>query len=307
MPRQVGGGNVSNWKSPALLEQLQPLETDLALLPCDGNKKPLLKQWPKHAGFSVADLVAYPGIRAIGARTGVNTGPLVCFDFDGPSALTFGKTHGLVPSCRSLATWQVHRSNNPHRLKVLFKPTPEQIAQLPNGAHGLEFQGKTATGDGEALEVFFAGGRQVIVLGDHPDGGQYSWPFEQGPEALTAPPQAWWEHAISIASKNKATQRSKAVTSSGDWRKQIRCDVCGRNQRQVCSIHRDGNTIRCFYGSSFSPPENLHRGQRIGAGTWAFSKDQDVPGIGTFAVFVRHKPSVLDGIWTQLAAGGWHG
>ena len=307
---------MNNWKNPALLEQLQSLEADLALLPCGGNKKPLINKWQMHTGFSIAELIAYPGIRAIGARTGVNTGPLLCFDFDGPSALTFGKTHGLVPSCRSLATWQVHRSNNPHRLKVLFRPTAEQIEMLPDRS---EFQGKTVTrpavkddsGDvienGEALEVFFTGGRQVILLGRHPDGGNYYWPFEQGPEALSAPPQAWWEHAISIASKDKATQRSKAVTSSDDWRKQLCCEVCGRNQRQICSIHRDGDTVRCFYGSSFSPPDNLRRGQRIGTGTWAYSKDQDVAGIGTFAVFVRHRPSVLDGIRTQLAAGGWHG
>ena len=307
---------MNNWKNPALLEQLQSLEADLAFLPCGGNKKPLSNKWQMHTGFSIADLIAYPGIRAIGARTGVNTGPLVCFDFDGPSALTYGEAHGLITSCRSFATWQVHRSDTHHRLKVLFRPTAEQIEMLPGRS---EFQGKTVTrpavkddsGDviekGEALEVFFAGGRQVILLGRHPDGGDYYWPFEQGPEALSAPPQAWWEHAISIATKHKTTQRAKAVTSSDDWRKQLCCEVCGRNQRQICSIHRDGNTIRCFYGSSFSPPDNLRRGQRIGAGTWAYSKDQDVAGIGTFAVFVRHRPSVLNGIRKQLAAGGWHG
>ena len=39
-------------------------------------------------------------------------------------------------------TWQVHRTTDPFRLKVLFSPTPEQTAQLPEGA---EFQGKTIT------------------------------------------------------------------------------------------------------------------------------------------------------------------
>jgi len=83
---------VNNWKTPELLEQLQSLEAELALLPCGGNKKPLINKWQMHTGFSIADLIAYPGIRAIGARTGVNTGPLLCFDDHWPHGRSIGAT-----------------------------------------------------------------------------------------------------------------------------------------------------------------------------------------------------------------------
>ena len=147
------------------LQRLQHLEGDLALLPVgwgNDHKGPMLDDWQHHGGFTVEQLQRRYGIRSIGARTGMLTGPLLAFDFDGATSLTLG----LDPT--EVSTWQVHRNTDPARLKVLFRPTLEQLTELPGGA---EFQGKTITAPktetakGEALEVFFDGGRQVIVQG----------------------------------------------------------------------------------------------------------------------------------------------
>ena len=232
-------GSLPNPKAPRWFVELQrlvPLQEDFALLPVGwGNeqKGPMLDGWQKHVGYTIHELQATAGIRSIGARTGINTGPLLCFDVDGETALELACSRGLEPW--AITTWQVHRDNYPFRLKVLFRPTPEQIAQLPGGA---EFQGKTITapktdtGKGEALEVFFYGGRQVILLGEHPSSdGNYYWPDGMGPEALSAPPDAWWNHAIDIAKKchhNKTNGTKPASTRTGT-RRLDPCPCCGRN------------------------------------------------------------------------------
>ena len=65
------------------LDRLQKQQAYLALLPCGANKYPLIDGWPTHNGYSVEALKRTAGLRAVGARTGIHTGPLICFDFDG--------------------------------------------------------------------------------------------------------------------------------------------------------------------------------------------------------------------------------
>ena len=120
------------------LQRLQPLEKDLALIPVGWgheHKAPMFfgkdhpetaEDWTKEA-LTVEKLQLWPRepFHAVGARTGLLTGPLLAFDFDGTSAFDLD----LYPW--AVATWQVHRDNDPFRLKVLFRPTLEQISQLP--------------------------------------------------------------------------------------------------------------------------------------------------------------------------------
>ncbi|NMO83609.1 hypothetical protein HI849_02940, partial [Cyanobacteria bacterium 150SLHB] len=132
------------------LHRLQPLQFDLALLPVGlGSecKGPMLKGWPDHPGHTTEQLQNFPGIRSVGARTGVLTGPLLAFDFDGETSIEYSCSKGLDPG--SVKTWQVHRDNDPFRLKVLFRPTPDQIALLPHLCGSPEFQGKTITANKE--------------------------------------------------------------------------------------------------------------------------------------------------------------
>ena len=254
-----------NWRSE--LYRLQPLEADLALLPVGWGaecKGPMLSGWQQHSGFSIPELIATPGIRSVGSRTGLFTGPLLAFDFDGASSLELGTQLGIA--YWAAPTWQVHRSTDPYRLKVLFKPTAEQIAQLPLSAGGSpEFQGKTITAPktdtskGEALEVFFFGGRQVVLLGQHPSsGGSYFWPEGLGPEALAAPPDDWWAHALQIAKncQQRITAGSKPSTKRAGSRRLNPCPICGRHSGPNgsalwCEETTDG-LILCMPGSTFS-------------------------------------------------------
>ena len=271
---QGGSGQSSNTVPilPAFideLQRLQPLETELALLPVGwGNKQkgPMLEGWQHHGGFTVAELQQQRCMRSVGVRTGFK-GPLLCFDFDGESALELACSLDMEPW--AVSTWQVHRDTDPFRFKVLFKPTPDQIAQLPDGA---EFQGKTITKQavldadgtpiemGEALEVFFHGGRQVIVLGEHPSsGGFYFWPPEPslGPEALSPPPDAWLDHAIDIAKQchDRPKLSNKSSSTSTGIRRLDPCPICGRNSRGGnslwCGQAIDG-LIFCMPGSTFN-------------------------------------------------------
>ena len=249
------------------LDRLQPLADDLALLPVGwGNegKGPMLNGWQKHAGFTVNQLQAADGMRSVGARTGLLTGPLLCFDFDGETSLELG----IYPW--DAITWQVHRDNDPFRLKVLCRPTPEQLEMLPQQPDGtVEFQGKTNTAPkrddakGEALEVFFFGGRQVIVLGEHPStGGNYFWPAGLGPEALCAPPDDWWAHAVTIAQKEaaKAVSGSRPSKTRNGTRRLDPCPICGRHSGRGgsalwCDETSDG-LILCMPGSTFGAEQS---------------------------------------------------
>jgi hypothetical protein len=265
----------------------------MALLPVgwgDECKGPMLQGWQHHSGFSVAQLLQVQGMRSVGARTGLLTGPLLAFDFDGQTALDLGLDPGAAGS------WQVHRTTDPWRFKVLFRPTLEQIAELPGVA---EFQGKTITapktgsGKGEALEVFFDGGRQVIVAGAHPSsGGHYYWPDGMGPEALTAPPAAWWEHALEVAQRHHHNQ--KPSTTRNGTRRLNPCPICGRHNGPNgsalwCEQTKQG-LILCMPGTSFSA-EGRHGPLVVGqvVDGWAFVKRSPI-GAGDVLTFKAHQP-----------------
>ena len=274
------------------LYRLQPFEADLALLPIGWgteNKGPMLEGWQHHGGFTVAQLQQHRKMRSVGARTGLLTGPLLAFDFDGQTSFELG----LDPS--TVGSWQVHRTTDPWRLKVLFRPSLEQLTELPGGA---EFQGKTITAaktitaKGEALEVFFDGGRQVIVLGEHPSSnGTYYWPSHLGPEALTAPPERWWAHALQVAAdcRQRLSSGSKPSSRRHGTQRLDPCPICGRHGSLWCEQTQQG-LILCMPGSTFSA-EAAHGPLRIGqvVDGWALVKRTPIAE-GDVLSFKAHRP-----------------
>ena len=279
------------------LHRLQPFEADLALLPIGWGteqKGPMLEGWQHHGGFTVEQLQGRYGIRSVGARTGMLTGPLLAFDFDGATSFELG----LDPS--AVGSWQVHRTTDPWRLKVLFRPTLEQLSQLPGGA---EFHGKTITAPktdtakAQALEVFFDGGRQVIVLGEHPSsGGTYYWPSYLGPEELEAPPEEWWAHALEIARQchHNKTTGSKPSSNRHSTRRLNPCPICGRHDGPGGSAlwceQTQRGLILCMPGSTFSA-EGRHGPLRIGqvVDGWALVKRTPIAE-GDVLSFKAHRP-----------------
>ena len=274
------------------LHRLQPFEAELALLPIGWgteNKGPMLEGWQHHGGFTVAQLQQHRKMRSVGARTGLLTGPLLAFDFDGQTSFELG----LDPS--TVGSWQVHRTTDPWRLKVLFRPSLEQLTELPGGA---EFQGKTITAaktitaKGEALEVFFDGGRQVIVLGEHPSSnGTYYWPSHLGPEALTAPPERWWAHALQVAAdcRQRLSSGSKPSSRRHGTQRLDPCPICGRHGSLWCEQTQQG-LILCMPGSTFSA-EAAHGPLRIGqvVDGWALVKRTPIAE-GDVLTFKAHRP-----------------
>ena len=174
-------------------------------------------------------------------------------------------------------TWQIIRSSDPHRLKVLWRVPTDLWPALGEvrTARGLKPAVKDASGrilaKGEGLELYFGVG-QILLLGLHPEsGGQYSW--QRSPAELVDIPPDWWGFALELADNTPAEQRgqrSRSATGSGDWRRLQRCPICGRGERPACQRYRDGDTIRCLHGETYKPPANMHRGELIPGTPWAF-------------------------------------
>jgi hypothetical protein len=260
----------------------------------------LLSGWPT-AKHSVRDIEgSSPRVIACGTRTGKDAHGLLVFDVDGATARAWLLGRGCDPS--TTTTWQIHRNTDPGRLKVAFRLDPEQQQQIgqiktkvDTKPPALDANGKEIA-KGEAVELFHGSG-QVIVLGEHWESkGIYFWPDDMGPEALATIPANWWAAALEITSKPAATRKISS-TGKGDWRSLPECPICGRNSTRYCSQHRDGATIRCFHGSTFSP--ELAHGRLLPGdeitdrqGTvWAFSKAEPQGNGDVFSVFVTPDPT----------------
>lgn len=286
--------------------RIKPLERRFRFIPTGGGngKSPLISKWSEHPGFTVQELQEkFPRARSLG----VITQPLLCFDFDGETAIDNAVLNGRDPDC--INTWRINRTTDPNRFKLLFLLSEEQLGNLPN----RQYTGKTINDPacvdthgnkvvfkkGEAEEIFCHPGRQVIVAGAHPkSGGHYFWPVGFGPEALSAPPENWWNHVLELSRDypRPAAGANKTITTNrfdrSDWERISHCPICGRgpSDNPICQLHHDGETLRCFLGQTFSPPTNLARGQLVSGTDWAFSSKSS-SGWGNFLTFVKDKPN----------------
>lgn len=309
------------------LHRLQCLGEDFAFLPVGAGsdlKGPMnpegtvnpetgvpygLKGWQDHQGFTIPELIQVPRIRSVGMPTGIHRGRLIALDFDGSTSVDLACEMNLPPW--GFNTWHIHRDTDPWRLKLLAQLTLDQMAQLPIGPDGsIEFQGSVQTqaarggGKGEALEVFF-GGKQVVVIGEHPSsGGNYYWPnqgIDLGPEALAPLPDAWLKFVIHIAGQyhskeNHRTSKSNRTQKNGT-RRLTNCPICGRHAgRGGSSLWCDETTkglIFCMEGSTFSAEQkhgSLTDGQVIQTtqGEYQFKGRRSSPN-GVSFVFAPHK------------------
>lgn len=268
--------------------------------PCRLKDGALLSGWTT-AKHSISDIEsACARVIACGTRTGKDAHGLLVFDIDGATARAWLQERGCDQA--TTPTWQIHRNTDPMRLKVAFRLNAEQQQQLGQLHKKEDTKPPVKDADGkviakgEAVELFHGVG-QVIVLGQHWESkGIYFWPEGMGPEDLAPIPAAWWQAALEITGKPAAT-RTVSSTGKGEWRSLPECPICGRNSTGYCSQHRDGKTIRCFHGSTFSPElahEVLQPGDEITdkQGTvWAFSKAEPQANGDVFSVFVTPDPT----------------
>ena len=296
--------------SGEIFQRLEPISKTDRLLPVGGGdefKAPLLKDWPNQPGLSIEQLKSWRRLRSVG----IAMDDLACADVDGITAIERLLSLGLLAP-QLINTWRIDRDNDPHRFKLVWRPTPEQRARVPGRIEGKDptkaavKEGRTVLQKGEAVDLFMLhNGRQVIGAGGHYSGGNYCWPQGGGPEALAPLPSQWFDYFIEQTRdypKPAAGVRRTVSTGRGDWRRLDDCPICHRSSNVVCQLHRDGKTLRCFQGSTFSPPLDLKKGQLAPSTQWAFSKTQQVD-FGTFSVFALHQPSHHQRLRSMLRNG----
>jgi hypothetical protein len=265
-----------------------------------------LGRWQQHPGFSAAEIGAAHGpVIAAGIKTGGEARILV-LDIDGATASEWIRGKGIEPD--ALQTWRVNRDTDPARFKLVFRLTAAQEVEFPQTKLLLQTKqrDKEKGIKGEAVEVYFQPGAQVVVIGAHPSsGGNYIW---QGSPAEIATPDAALM-ALLQAIKNRVEElRGKGDTSTpprvkgggkGKWHGSSHrnpCPVCGRNHSAACtrSTAADGTEFAsCYQGSSFQPPLNLTKGNtHIGhdGREWAFVREYKTDEIGWKSLFKIHTP-----------------
>ena len=263
------------------------------------KKAPMLKEWQLNHNLSLEEICSYKDAIALG----VTTEDLWVLDVDGDSAVRWARSKGLLDG---EFTWEIHRTTSPYYFKRIWKPTLQQRKQIPENQDGLqEFQFKVRTNPSpflnEAAEFFMAHNRQIIFYGKHwKSGGDYYCPPHRDFEAVREPTDAEFKVLLDELSKRQEKlPRSNSRSHGRDWYTLGFCPICGRSQKDnpVCQMHRDGNTIRCFEGITYHPPENLTPGQVIHE-NWAFCRSQYV-GWGDFSIFVQHNPSPVEKLRRQ--------
>ena len=256
----------------------------------DKKKAPMLFDWPIVEGYTIEQLKKFHNACGVGIR--LNN--IFCLDIDGSSAVRWARRQ--MDLLDGEPTFQVHRTTSPYHFKYLFRPTTEQVEQIPTNSKGKrEFQFKKVTDQisGEAAEFFFSPGRQVIVSGKHfQSGGVYRWLKKRYPKDLRPPTDEEWAKVIRLAEEHLEKLPPEATRQTGGrWKACCPCPICGRSEHLVCQESEDGDCIRCFVGNSYAPPTNLKSGEVI-LDEWAFSRLQHV-GWGEFAIFVKHKTPPL--------------
>ena len=256
----------------------------------------LLKGWPSAAFTPEKVASACRQVIAVGFRPGPDADGLIAFDIDGATAIERCRSHGCDPL--TAPTWQVRRDTDADRLKVIWRIPGDLRGALEHTVAKLTTKAPSGPGarDGENVATYYGAG-QVIVLGQHPtSGGNYLWPDGHGPADVAEIPPEWWALADVIAKADpqptKGAKASSRTTSSSDWPRVNPCPICGRDGHLICSKHRDGRSILCFHGSTFSPPE-LKPGQVItgkDGERWAFTGSRRHFDGGDFSHFKIDEP-----------------
>ena len=160
--------------APTLLAELEGIDSDWQLIPCDDRKRPVdpatgqpRENWASHA-VTVDQLDSFsssPHVHAIGLVLGPASGVLA-IDFDGTGSTaqfqqTYGRSHRDLPDT---VAWS---SGRPNRRQYAFRVPLDYWPHL-RGRRKWDRQGRTV------LELRWAG-HQSVIAGKHPDTAGYHW------------------------------------------------------------------------------------------------------------------------------------
>jgi hypothetical protein len=260
--------------------------------PADPQSGRNLTDW-QNAAFTPQQIgAACAGIHAVGVRPGPAAGGLLAVDIDGATAVAMLQQRDCDPF--TAETWQVRRTTASDRLKVLWRIPPDLQDHLPLtiAKHTTKPPTGRGTKDGENVATYYGAG-QVVILGQHTSsGGEYVWPPGHGPADLAEIAPPWWALVLEINNSQPAQKVAPSnTTASGNWRRLNPCPICGRDERLICSQTRDGLSIRCFHGGTFSPPALKPGDITIGSDgqSWAFTGEATCK-LGTFSHFKIDEP-----------------
>lgn len=161
--------------SPELLAELQAVDSDWRLIPCDDRKRPVdpatgepMTAWASHAtdADGIAELARSPHVKAVGLVLGEASG-VIAIDFDGAgSTEVFRAVYGL--SWSELPKTVGWCSGLPNRRQLAFRVPMELWPNLRNRRVWKNNEGRTA------LELR-GNGHQSVIVGAHPDTAGYQW------------------------------------------------------------------------------------------------------------------------------------
>ena len=179
-----------------LIESLQAIDSDWALLPIDGRKRPVdvlsgepLLAWG-NSGLDLEAITALadnPHVHAVGVLLGPASGVLA-LDFDGRGAAAcfrriYGRSHRDLPPT---VGWS---SGLPHRGQLAFR-VPRESWDLLRGRRrwtGAAQGGKART----VFELRWAG-HQSVIAGVHPGTGHYRWMQGRSPDQVSVADAPEW-------------------------------------------------------------------------------------------------------------------
>tara|TARA_B100001057_G_C22606195_1_gene854762 strand:- start:14 stop:889 length:876 start_codon:yes stop_codon:yes gene_type:complete len=262
------------------------------------KKAPCLSGWQLNPKFTLEEICSVKDCIALG----ITTQNLFVLDLDGQSSIRWGRNKGLLDSGY---TWEVHRTSSPYYYKRIFRPTSAQLAVIPENQDGLsEFQFRVRTNPSnflnEAAEFFLAHNRQIIFYGKHwKSGGDYFSPPHRDFGDVREPTDKEWKVVVEeLTKRQEKLPPNSRRSNSSDWFTLDVCPVCGRDQHNICQMHRDEKTVRCFEGVTYHPPQNLRPGEVI-HDNWAYVRSQYV-GWGDFSIFVQHNASPVEKLRRRL-------
>jgi hypothetical protein len=162
-----------------LLQQLQALPDDWALVAVGSDKRPYQDQWqttPLNKRQAAAEIKAGRA-RAIGVIAGPLSGGLMFVDHDGISATEVLERIGIPP--RELPKSPAVTSGRDGRFQIIYR-VPEQYWPAMKGRRVIKSGKVDADGKAEQLELRWVG-HQSVVIGAHPTTSGYRWIRDRSP------------------------------------------------------------------------------------------------------------------------------
>jgi len=201
--------------TPELLAELQFVDSDWRLIPCDGLKRPvnpatgeLQTDWAQHTydADAIAELADSSFVKAVGLVLGEQSG-VIAVDFDGNGAVAmfhrvYGRPWSDLPATVSWSSGVINRRQMAFRVPADMWPylRGRRVWNNDAGRTVLELRGT---------------GHQSVIIGAHPDTEGYRWVTDRSPaEQQVADAPDWLLEPMIRASSEPAAADYQPATEA---------------------------------------------------------------------------------------------